>query len=98
MQPVHVLVVESGADWSQWSAISRSFGTTVVMLIQRADEAIGAVYQRIQHCLAERSVLQLTLMRAAGEASGKLLALLAQLGVSLRDGLTVYPPALAARA
>ena len=38
MQPVHLLVVERDADWSQWSRISRSFGTTVVMLIQRADE------------------------------------------------------------
>jgi len=91
MQAVHVLVVERDADWSQWSAISRSFGTTVVMLIQRADEAASAFFQRIQRCLAERVVLQVTVMRAAANhASARLMSMLAQLGVSMRDGLTVY--------
>lgn len=92
MAPVHVLVVERDADWSQWSAISRSFGTTVVMLIQRADEAVSAFYQRIARCLGERAVLQVTVMRAAGRPSCPLLSLLAQLGIATRDGLTVYAP------
>ena len=95
MQPVHLLVVERDADWSQWSRISRSFGTTVVMLIQRADEALGAFYQRIQRCLLERAIQQVTVMRAAGEYPGKLLGLLAGLGVSMRDGLDAYEPRLA---
>ena len=94
MQPVHLLVVERDADWSEWSAISRSFGSTVLMLIQRADEAIAAFYQRIQRCLAERMVLQVTVMRALGQAPGRLFSLLAQLGVSIRDGLTVVSPSI----
>jgi hypothetical protein len=86
MQPVHLLVVECDADWSQWSAISRSFGSTVVLLIQRADEAVSAFYQRIVRCLGERLVSQVTLMRAAGAAaSGALASLLAELDVSTRE-------------
>lgn len=86
MQPVHLLVVERDADWSQWSVISRSFGTTVVLLIQRADEAVSAFYQRIVRCLGERLVSEVTLMRAAGAAAtGALTSLLAQLDVSTRE-------------
>lgn len=92
MQPTHLLVVERDADWSQWSRISRSFGSTVVMLIQRADEALGAFYQRIQRCLEERSIQEVTVMRAAGEYSGKLLFLLSELGISMRDGMNAFEP------
>lgn len=90
MQPVHLLVVERDADWSQWATISRSFGTTVVLLIQRADEAINVFFQRIERCLKERMVLQVTVMRSvSAAASGALMSLLTQLEVSTRDGLTL---------
>ena len=75
MQPVHLLVVERDADWSQWETLSRSCGTTVVLLIQRADEALHAFIQRIERCMKERRVLQVTVMRAAGAAASGALGL-----------------------
>ena len=102
MASMNLLVVERNADWSQWAAISRSLSTTVLMLVQQADESSAAFHERIRRRLARvkrRAIEEVVLLRNNGaeneQASGSE-GLFEQLGASARRGLRVYPCAATA--
>ena len=99
---MNLLVVERNADWSQWDAISRTLNTTVLMLVQQADETSAAFHDRIRHRLARvnrRAIEQVVLLRQDGADVSVDLdqsPLFEQLGASARRGLRVYPCAVTA--
>lgn len=103
MASMNLLVVERNADWSQWDSISRSLSTTVLMLVQQADESSAAFHDRIRRRLARvngRSAIeQVVLLRNDQGEVGidtDQIPLFEQLGAAARRGLRVYPCAITA--
>jgi hypothetical protein len=98
MTAVNVLVVERNADWSQWTVISRSFDT-VLMLVQQPEETSAAFQERIQRRLAsvdESSLDQVVFLRDRSKLDGAhaeplSASLLEHIGATARGGLRVYP-------
>ena len=102
MASMNLLVVERNADWSQWDAISRSLSTTVLMLVQQADESRSAFHDRIRRRLARtnrQAIEQVVLLRndnADVSLGSDQSPLFDQLGATARRGLRVYPCAATA--
>ena len=102
MASMNLLVVERNADWSQWATISRSLSTTVLMLVQQADESSAAFHERIRSRLARvkrRAIEEVVLLRNGGAGNDQAAEsepLFEQLGASARRGLRVYPCAATA--
>jgi hypothetical protein len=51
MDPLHILVIEQGADWSQWGALSQRLRGAAMILIQQADEPTAMFRRRIERKL-----------------------------------------------
>lgn len=98
MEPVNLLVVERGADWKQWSAVTKLLGNAVFVLVQQGDESSAAFRKRIKERLrrAKTSALNGVVLLRGKRASASRRArfhrrLLVQLGRSAKNGLTIFP-------
>jgi len=97
MPPTNLLVVERNADWSQWTSLSRSLSTAVLMLVQQPDESCAAFHERICRRLARgkrvalEAVVWLRSRATLDEHSNPSDVLFAQLGAKARLGLRIYP-------
>ena len=98
MEPVNLLVVERGADWNQWAAVSQLLGQAVFVLVQQGDESSAAFRKRIKERLlrAKDKVLNaVVLLRGkrpnASRRSRFHRRFLVALGRSAKLGLRVYP-------
>ena len=106
MEPVNLLVVERGADWAQWAAVSQLLGQAVFVLVQQGDESSAAFRERIAQRLARakaKAINAVVLLRGkrshAARRSRLHRRLLIELGRSAKNGLMIYPRAAeAARA
>ena len=103
MEPVNLLVVERGADWAQWAAVSQLLGQAVFVLVQQGDESSAAFRERISQRLARakaKAINAVVLLRGkrshAARRSRFHRRLLIELGRSAKNGLMIYPRARAA--
>jgi hypothetical protein len=69
MDPINVVVVERGADYTQWNSAAHLIGHTLLVIVQQADETSAVFGTRIQERLArvKQSLGSLVLLR--GESS-----------------------------
>ena len=100
MEPVNLLVIERGADWAQWAAVSQLLGQAVFVLIQQGDESSAAFRERISERLSRakakalNAVVLLRGKRAHAARRSRLhRSLLIELGRSAKNGLMIYPRA-----
>ncbi|HET8933751.1 MAG TPA: hypothetical protein VFN67_09940 [Polyangiales bacterium] len=98
MEPVNLLVVERGADWKQWSAVTKLLGNAVFVLIQQGDESSAAFRKRIKDRLRRAKAVALNgvvLLRGKRASASRRARfhrrLLVKLGRSAKNGLMVYP-------
>jgi len=73
MEPVNLLVVEQGADWKQWAAVSQLLGQAVFVLVQQGDESSAAFRERIKERLQRakaKAINAVVLLRGSGSGSG----------------------------
>ena len=98
MEPVNLLVVERGADWAQWAAVSQLLGQAVFVLVQQGDESSAAFRERISERLARakaKAINAVVLLRGeraqASKRSRFHRRLLIELGRSAKFGLKIYP-------
>jgi hypothetical protein len=96
MEPVNLLVVERGADWTQWAAATQHLGQAGVVLVQQSDESGPAFRARISerirsvkmHALNAVVLLRSPQRRAAGVGNGRFLR---ELVASAKQGLRIFP-------
>jgi hypothetical protein len=96
MEPMNLLVVESGADWSQWPAATQLLGQAGVVLVQQSDETGAAFRARISarmRRVKSRAINAVLLLRskrspAAGVGNGRFLR---ELVASAKEGLRIFP-------
>ena len=100
MDPVHVLVVERGADLSHWAVLSQRLRGAAMILVQQADEPTSAFRRRIARKLKrlKNGVRSLSVLLGAPPpdrlaAHGRSV-LLRDLTTFARDGVRVYPRAV----
>jgi hypothetical protein len=98
MEPVNLLVVERGADWAHWTAVSQLLGSAVFVLVQQGDESSAAFRERIADRLrrakakAINAVVLLRGRRSNGSRQSRFhRRLLIELGRSAKNGLKIYP-------
>jgi hypothetical protein len=98
MEPVNLLVVERGADWKQWGAVTKLLGNAVFVLIQQGDESSAAFRKRIKERLRrakDKALNGIVLLRGKRASASRRARfhrrLLVQLGRSAKHGLTIYP-------
>jgi hypothetical protein len=98
MEPVNLLVVERGADWKQWSAVTKLLGNAVFVLVQQGDESSAEFRKRIKDRLrrakavAFNGVVLLRGKRASASHRARFhRRLLVQLGRSAKNGLMIFP-------
>jgi hypothetical protein len=98
MEPVNLLVVERGADFVQWAAVTKLLGNAVFVLVQQGDESSAAFRKRIKDRLrrAKAKALNGVVLLRGKRASASRRArfhrrLLVQLGRSAKNGLKIYP-------
>ena len=103
MEPVNLLVVERGADWAQWAAVSQLLGQAVFVLVQQGDESSAAFRERIAERLARakaKAINAVVLLRGkrshAARRSRLHRRLLIELGRTAKKGLMIYPRAASA--
>jgi hypothetical protein len=102
MEPVNLLVIERGADWAHWAAVSQLLGQVVFVLVQQGDESSAAFRERIVQRLKlarAKAINAIVLLRGKRSHSSKRSRLhrrlLIELGRSAKNGLMVYPCAAA---
>lgn len=95
MEAMNLLVVERGADWTQWAAATQLLGQAAVILVQQADESgaafrarIAARLQRIK-ASAINAVVLLRGKRKAGRFNTA--RFLRELLVGAKHGLRIFP-------
>lgn len=96
MEPMNLLVVENGADWSQWPAATQLLGQAGVVLVQQSDETGAAFRARISARMRRvktRAINAVLLLRskrspAAGVGNGRFLR---ELVASAKEGLRIFP-------
>lgn len=96
MEAVNLLVVERGADWSQWAAATQFLGQAGVVLVQQSDESGPAFRARISERMQRvkmRALNAVVLLRsrqrpAAGVGNGRFLR---ELVASAKQGLRILP-------
>jgi hypothetical protein len=105
MEPVNLLVIERGADWAHWAAVSQLLGQVVFVLIQQGDESSAAFRERIVQRLKlarAKAINAIVLLRGKRSHSSKRSRLhrrlLIELGRSAKNGLMIYPNAAFNRA
>jgi hypothetical protein len=105
MEPVNLLVVERGADWAHWAAVSQLLGQAVFVLVQQGDESSAAFRERIAERLQRakaKAINAVVLLRGnrshASKRSRLHRRLLIELGRSAKNGLMIYPRAALHRA
>jgi hypothetical protein len=95
MEPVNLLVVERGADWKQWSAVSQLLGQAVFVLVQQGDESSTAFRERIKKRLQRakaKAINGVVLLRGKKSLATRFhRSLLVELGRSAKNGLLIYP-------
>ena len=98
MEPVNLLVVERGADWAQWAAVSQLLGQAVFVLVQQGDESSAAFRERISERLARakaKAINAIVLLRGVRSEASKRSRfhrrLLIELGRTAKNGLKIYP-------
>ena len=101
MEPVNLLVVERGADWAQWSVVSKLLGQAVLVLIQQADESSAAFRERIAERLQRvkaKAINVVVLLRGKKAYASQRVRyhrrLLQELGRTAKNGLKIYPLAV----
>jgi hypothetical protein len=103
MEPMNLLVVENGADWSQWPAATQLLGQAGVVLVQQSDETGAAFRARISARMRRvktRAINAVLLLRtkrspAAGVGNGRFLR---ELVASAKEGLRIFPSGVRAGA
>jgi hypothetical protein len=100
MEPVNLLIIERGADWAHWAAVSQLLGQAVFVLVQQGDESSAAFRERISERLARakaKAINAVVLLRGersqASQRSRFHRRLLVELGRSAKFGLKIYPGA-----
>lgn len=96
MEAMNLLVVENGADWSQWPAATQLLGQAGVVLVQQSDETGAAFRARISARMRRvkaRAINAVLLLRskrspAAGVGNGRFLR---ELVASAKEGLRIFP-------
>jgi hypothetical protein len=97
MEPVNLLIVERGADWAHWTAVSGLLGQAVFVLVQQGDETSAAFRERIAERLRRakaKAINAVVLLRGKRDASNSVSyhrRLLRELGRTAKKGLTIYP-------
>jgi hypothetical protein len=94
MEPVNLLVVERGADWKQWSAVSQLLGQAVFVLVQQGDESSAAFRERIKQRMlrAKAAINGVVLLRGKKSLATRFhRSFLVELGRSAKNGLMIYP-------
>ena len=94
MEPMNLLVVENGADWSQWPAATQLLGQAGVVLVQQSDETGAAFRARISARMRRvkaRAINAVLLLRskrspAAGVGNGRFL----RAGRQREGGLRIF--------
>jgi hypothetical protein len=101
MEPVNLLVIERGADWAQWTAVSKLLGQAVLVLVQQGDESSAAFRERITERLQRvkaRAINVVVLLRGKKAHASQRVSyhrrLLQELGRSATNGLKIYPLAV----
>jgi hypothetical protein len=101
MEPVNLLVIERGADWAQWTAVSQLLGQAVFVLVQQGDESSAAFRERISERLQRakaKAINAVVLLRGKRSHESRRSRfhrrLLIELGRSAKNGLTIYPRAV----
>src|SRR3954470_21121948 len=99
MDPMNLLVVERGADWTHWSSTSHLVGHAMLVLAQQGDEPHSAFRQRIRSKLdrlKKQGLQSVVLLRGSGDSEPSGDGLMREL---LRGGpadFRVFPAATAA--
>jgi hypothetical protein len=100
MEPVNLLVIERGADWAQWAAVSQLLGQAVFVLVQQGDESSAAFRERIASRLQRakaKAINAIVLLRGkqahAARRARYHRRLLIELGRDAKNGLKIYPRA-----
>jgi hypothetical protein len=105
MEPVNLLVIERGADWAHWAAVSQLLGQAVFVLIQQGDESSAAFRERIVERLQRakaKAINAVVLLRGkqahAARRTRYHRRLLTELGRGAKNGLKIYPRAATSKA
>jgi hypothetical protein len=106
MEPMNLLVIERGADWAQWAAVSQLLGQAVLVLVQQGDESSAAFRERIAlrvQRLKDKAIDAVVLLRAKRTRARRGVSylhrrLLHELGRSAKNGLKIYPRVIYPRA
>ena len=99
MEPVNLLVIERGADWAQWAAVSQLLGQAVLVLVQQGDESSAAFRERIAERvqrIKDKAINAVVLLRAKRNRASRGVRyyhrkLLHELGKTAKNGLKIYP-------
>ena len=101
MDPMNLLVVEQGADWTHWSSTSHLVGHAMLVLAQHGDEPAEDFRARIRNKLnriKKQGLKSVVLLRGRGRSSRHDDALLRELQSCGADDFRVYPAGRARRA
>ena len=100
MEPMNLLVIERGADWAQWAAVSQLLGQAVLVLVQQGDESSAAFRERIAlrvQRIKDKAINAVVLLRGKRDRAARGVRyhrrLLHELGRSAKNGLKIYPHA-----
>jgi len=96
MDPMNLLVVEQGADWTHWSSTSHLVGHAMLVLAQQGDEPAADFRQRIRNKLSrikKQGLKSVVLLRGRGPSARSSDALLRELARGEPDDFRVYPAA-----
>jgi hypothetical protein len=100
MDPMNILVVERGADWTHWSSTSHLVGHAMLVLAQQGDETPAAFRQRIRiklNRIKKQGLQSVVLLRGQSSERGAR-ALMQELMLGGPADFRVFPAAKAAAA
>jgi hypothetical protein len=100
MHPMNLLIAETGADWTHWSATQHLVGPAMLVLAQQCDEPLDAFRARIRARTARlkaQTLDSVVLLRRSAGSELTAEALLQDLALPPRDvrSLPVAPAPLA---
>jgi hypothetical protein len=96
MDPIHVLVVERGADWSHWATLSQRLRGAAMILVQQANEPSFMFRRRIARKLKRltQGVRSLSVLLGSPPSDPigvrRRTSLLRELAAFAQNGLSVY--------
>ena len=94
MDPMNLLVVEQGADWTHWSSTSHLVGHAMLVLAQHGDEPAEDFRARIRNKLArikKQGLKSVVLLRGRSRSARASQALLRELERGGAHDFRVYP-------